>query len=498
MTVVVESAARGRAYALRLGSEPVGVLRFNLPVEPLQGWEPTEEFSFRGSGGRLGVSIRVFEDIDVVSLILTVEAEPGQSVDVPQIECELELPPTRTGWGSATGADGFFVISPAVGPGQVVAVSLRRGQLLDLGGDRVFLPEPQPQSLFDPDPADGPGRARFAVEPALSLAGGRRAQTVLRIATYPTFDEAVSALTRGPVAEANWGFGGPVAIDAPDQALVVPAGVTIESDGDPEGPTQASIVNGPPGHHFAQLRGARGSHLVRLSFAPRTTDLLRDVCRVALHTDPRRSDAATAYLVSRSLVMGVAPDPEAATDWCEREDWLAREDPFGIAATANLSALGRDRHLFSSAWGALATQPVQLGFGLLAMQMYLTGLGVMGEEPRGFRQLMAARASDDLTCLELGMIGSRSEEVMGPVLKGAINQLGAGHTHGHPLGVTASVAARLVGVLKLTPEGWELRAEAVDAAAQAESLLLCDVAEDSSDLAGLAWLLIGDLAYGGV
>ncbi len=480
---------------MRLGSDAVGVLRFSLPVEMLPGRAWDEEYSFRGRRGPLGASIRLFEDIDVVSLILTVEADSGVSVEVPQIECELELAAQRAGWGSASGADGFFVISPSVGDGPVVAVSLRRGQLLDLGGDQVFLPDPQPQSLFDPEPADGPGRARFAVEPVSVLDGGRRAQTVLRIATYPTFGDAVAALTRGPVAEANWGYGGPVAIDAPDQALVVPAGVMIEPESEPDGPTQASIVNGPPGHHFAQLRGARGSHLVRLSFAPRMNDLLGDLCRGIMETEPRQVDPAVAYLVSRAVLLGAAPDPVAATDWCEREDWLAREDLLGIAVAADLAALTMDRSLFLDVWGALVGQPVQLGFGLVGMRTFMTGLGVLGAEPPGFTQLLAARASDDLTCLELGMIGARSEEVMGPVLRGAINQLGAGQTHGRPLGVAASVAGRLVGVLKMTPESWSLRSDAVDAAAQAETLLMCDVAEDSSNVAGLAWLLLGDLAY---
>ncbi len=495
MTVVVESAEQGRVYSLRLGSDAVGVLRFSLPMEPDPGFSSDEEFSFLGRRGSLGASIRLFEDIDVVSLILTVEADSGSRVEVPQIECELDLAGRQTGWGSASGADGFIVISPPVGEGPVVAVSLRRGQLLDLGGDQVFLPDPQPQSLFDPEPAEGPGRARFAVEPVPVLDGGRRAQSVLRIASYPTFVDAVASLTRGPVAEANWGYGGPVAIDAPDQALVVPAGVMIEPETEPDGPTQASIVNGPPGHHFAQLRGARGSHLVRLSFAPRANDLLADLCQQVVSSEPRQVDTTRAYLVSRALVLGVASDPVVATDWCEREDWLAREDLLGIATAANLAALGNDRALFRDAWGALAGQPVQLGFGLVAMRMFMTGLGVLGAEPLGVKQLLAARAPDDLTCLELGMIGSRSEEVMGPVLSGAINQLGGGQTHGRPLGVTASVAGRLVGVLKMTPESWTLRSDAVDAAAQAETLLLCDVAEDSSNVAGLAWLLLGDLAY---
>lgn len=492
MTVMVESAEDGRAYVVRLGAEPFAVLRFEMPVDAdphLDG-----DYSFVGSRGGLKVSLRQFEDVDVVSLILTVEAAPGSVVDVPRIECQLELCKGHSGWGSVTGAGGFLVLSPEVGQGPVVAVGLRRGWLDDLSDARVFLPEPVPLSLFDEPDAARPGWARFAVEPVETLVAGRRAQTVLRVATYPTFQAAVADLTRGPVPEAAWGPGGPVVIDAPDLALVVPSGVEIEPDSEPGGPIEASVVNGQPGHHFAQLRGARGSHMLRLSFTPRARDLVTEACYQMLEVEPRQASSALGFLASQALVWGIAPDRDLAFDWCESTDWLVREDLLGIATTANLARLGEDRALFEDAWGSLAEHPVGLGFGLVALRTYLAGISVLGHDPKGLSHLLATRAPDDLSRLELGLIGARSEEAFEPILAGVINRLGAGQTHGHPLGETAVVAARLVGVLRLTPEGWALRAQAVDAAAQAEALLLCDTVTEPTDLLGLAWLQVGDLA----
>lgn len=494
MSVVVEQAECGRAFAVRLGVESVGVLRFGIPVESTTDWTVHGEFSYVGYTEGLGVTLRVFEDVDVVSLILTVEADPGTDVAVPQIDCELELAAGHSGWGSVTGASGFLVVSPAEGEGPVVTVGLRRGRLEDLRGERVFLADPEPESLFDVEVApQRPGFARFAVEPVDVLTGGRRAQTVLRIASYPTFDAAVSDLTQSPMADAAWGPGGPVVIDAPDQALVVPAGVVIEPDEEPEGPIEASVVNGPPGHHFAQLRGASGSHMMRLSFNPKVSELMGDACLNAVSTDVRQASSALGFLVSQSLQLGIAPDVEAALDWCESTDWLDRDDLFGVATTANLARLGRDSALFCAAWGALGEQPMTFGYGLVALHTYLAGISVLGKEPIGFTQLVASRAPDDLARLEMGMIGTRSEETFRPILHGAINRLGGGHTHGQPLGVTASEAGRLVGVLRLTPENWTLRSRAVDAAAHAETLLLCDAIAAPEEYEGLAWLKIGDL-----
>lgn len=467
--------AGGGEVLLMLGDVRVGALRVGVRGEGAASADPDEVLHVRQ--GPVGVRVRRFDDLDASSLILTVENTGDTPVAVPTVALTVTPDAAWSGWSWTSDTEGFVLLSS---PTDAVVLQLRRGHLRAVPGLPVFGGEP---TVLGEGP---PGAGVFHLFLPGNLAAGERRRTVLRAGRLPDAEAAASMLPAWlpPLVEP---VGTEVALETPDQGVVPGPGVDATLTG------HTLLLSGAAGHREVALHGVRGVQRLRVSWVPGLGSWLAEVAHVLRSRRPSAVSSATGAVVAEALARGAVLDRDAVVDWLEREDWLARGDALGVATAALAATHAGDEALLADAWAAVAELPVTAGFGFVAMKVWLGLLSVSGAAPDLAGTLLRRPPLEGLAALELSLLGGGDRGRDEPELLAAVRRLG-GTLPGQPLGLSASEAARLVGVLRLCPEGWPTRRAASGAAEKAASLLLADYADglhDSWD--GLAWLLMGQL-----
>lgn len=474
MTTLV--AAGPRELSLSIDGDPVALLRLGVPGELV----PTADSDelLRTRHGSLVVRVRLFEDVEWTSLIVSAENTGGEPVEVPPLGLAVEPVAGWSGWSWTSDVEGFIVLA---GPGPAVIAHLRQGFLRATQERPVFAGEPRPDA--DPLPV---GAGAFHLLLPGAIPGGERRQTVLRVGRSTDPDNAAWLLPAWlpSLVEPE---GTEIALVTPDQGVVPGPGVESALD------DQTLFLRGPGGHHEVALHTVRGIQRLRLSWVPRLEPWLADVAHALRSRRPSAVTSATGAVVAEALVRGAVLDEDAVVDWLEREDWLARGDALGVAAASVVGAHTGDERLLTDAWDAMARLPVTAGFGLVTVKVWLALLGTTGAAPDLATELLRRPAADGLARLELSLLGGGGPPRDAPAIGEVLRRLG-GRLPGQPFRLSASDAARLVGILRLCPEGWALRREASVTAEKAAGLLLADYADGlHPSWDGLAWLLVGQL-----
>ena len=196
--------------------------------------------------------------------------------------------------------------------------------------------------------------------------------------------------------------------------------------------------------------------------------------------------SATAALIACALARRSIHDPDAALDWLEREDWLARGDLFGMAAAGIVATETLDEALLAQACEALSASPAEPGRGIVATRLWLATLR-LGVPPLDLTAVLGDG-------MEAGLLGGVDEATWTPSVLGLANGFGGGRLPGQPVGLGEAEAGLRAALLRLVPEHWAVRARASEAAERASALLLADHADGLHPAYdGLAWLVLGEI-----
>ncbi len=474
----LEVAASGRLLNVLRDGAPVATLRLGIPGEPEPDADP--DVAAVARVGDVTVRVRLFHDTDAVSLITTLDHSGAADAEVPAVGLALEPEPGWSAWAWSADTDGLALLTRDDGSPGGVACTLRQG---------FWRAEPQ-RPVFAAEPADAvlsPGSGAFhLVAPGTTLAAGRRLTTVLRVAEVADAD-AAAGLLPGWLPDLVAPEGAEVLLRTPDVGVLPGPGVDAVTVAD------ALALTGPPGHREVALHGVRGVTRLRVTWAPHLAPWLAEYAHVMRSRRPSAVSTATGAVVAEALHRRTVLDPDAALDWLEREDWLARCDLLGVAAASALAVETADAALIDDAWRALRAAPTASGFGLVALRLWLATVTVTGAAADLAGELRRRPGPDAETELVLGLLGHGDAAQVRPRLAGIVRRLG-GTLPGQPLGLSAADAARLVGLLRLCPEGWDIAPLAAETAEKTTRLLLADYADGlHRNLDGLAWLLVGGL-----
>lgn len=462
----------------------VASLTFAVPGDRVAGWESDEEELLLAQAGSAQSRLRVVESGEAFSLHLTVDNLGPDPVELPYLGLGVSLADGWAGWAWTTDLAGLIAITSARDGRGGVLVRLRQGFLRGAREVPVFLPKAE----------DAAGRGAFHLSPPGALLGGHRRHAVtLDVTPLRALTDAAALLPPWlprPVERE----GTEITLSLPDQAVVPGPGVSSTL----VGTDLVLTLMGSAGHREVAIHG-RGVQRLRLTWHPMVADLLPPLVDRLTRRRPGRGTEGAGFVVVEAVVRSLAPDRERALDWLDQTDWLERGSLLGDVTAGVLAAVQGERRQLEAAWLSLARRPVTPGFGLAVMRLWLATLSSTGEPPSLAHELLARRAPDAASGLELALLSYRSADALAAPLGGLINTLG-GSLPGGPIGLSASDAALAVSLLKLCPENWGRSREASEAAGKAEGLLLGDLAsalaEDPDGLPsldGLAWLLLGEL-----
>lgn len=455
----------GRGLQVRHGGQGVADFVFGLPEG-----SRLDSDDVSVAVGEVGVLLRQRGSGDRWLSEIVLDNSAADEVKLPDVDMVVRVEQGWTGWSWTAGAEGFLVVAPESGDGEPLLVRLRQGFL------RACAPVPAFASHGD---ALGPGSAAFALTSG-SLRGFGRCVTTLEFGPIPDLDAAGAAIPSW-VPGLVVAPGDEVRFEAPDQALVVGPGVSVvECDG-------ASLVTALPGHRELAVHGPRGITRLLATFTPELDALAAEVAAGLVRLRPAALQTTAAAVVAAALSRRAIADPDAALDWLEGEDWLAREDQFGPLVATTIAAETRDRALGEAAMTAIVERRFGRGDGLIASWAWLGALR-LGIAPLDLSRVLA-RAATTAERWEAALIRQEPGEAYDAGVQTLIRQLG-GVLPGQPMGLDADEAGLSVALLRAVPEHARVRAAATATAEKAAAELAADYAdgaEHSQD--AMAWLI---------
>lgn len=476
----------GRRLLLAGPDGPVAALDFGVPGPVIPGFEPDADEILHTRTPDLDARVRVFNDLGAWSIFVSVDNLLDQPREQPPLGVAVTVFEGWAGWSWTSDTQGFIALAPGVGSGTALVLRLRQGFLRAAQSRPAFTDEVRQTRAAGPAPLP-PGCAAFHLAlPGSALGAHRRQQVVLQLDVVEGLD-AVGALLPGWLPRLVEPEGTEIQFVTPDRAVVPGQGVEEATVG------ASAVVLGHAGHREVALHDVRGVQRLRVTWVPELSNFLAELAAALTSRRPSAVSTASAVVVAEALARGVVVDEDPIVDWLEREDWLARGDLLGIAVAVFLAAHTGDAALAADARTALACREVEPGYGFVAMRLWLAELGLTGTTSAPAAELLGREAADDLARLELAVLTFPGPVALGPVMEGLANRLGA-TLPGEPVGMPASTAGRLVGLLRLCPERADQSARAFATAEKAAGLLLADYADGlHAEWDGLAWLLLGEL-----
>lgn len=472
-------AAGGRGLAVTGDGAPMAEFAFGLPAGERVSTLFDELDGLRHTEGAWEACLRHFPSDDGWSSVLSVDNRSPEEQPLPPLGVAVTLAPGVSGWAWTSDTDGFWVIAPASGP--CLLMVMRRGFLRAARRTPVFA-----ASVRRGDGLAAGVAAFHLADPEGALRGFGRHQTTLEFSVVAGLEDARGVLP-GWLPEPVRAVGDPFVLDLPDQAIVPGAGLQVFTE------NTTCYLSGTPGHHEVAVHGVRGVQRLQLSVTPDLEPFLADVTTALKSTRPSAVPSATAALIACALARRSIHDPDAALDWLEREDWLARDDVFGPAIAAVVANETLDDALLGAACEAVVALPAQRGRGLVATRCWLAALRAGYPPPALSRVLATVDAADPVARLEAVVLSNGDSAVGEPIACQLVRRLG-GSLPGAPMGLPEADAGLAVALLRLVPERWAVREAALAASEKASRLLLADHAaglHPSYD--GLAWMLLGEI-----
>lgn len=471
----------GRGLLVRRDSEPVAELVFGLPGDPVEGWEPDESEARLTRAESTTVRLRHVPDpagwTTVVSLDNTEDTERA----LPPLGMVVSVHDAWAGWSWTSDTEGFVLLAPRDAAGPVLLVRVRHGFLRAAAGPRAFTP-------FDRrGDALGDGVALFHLaHPTGSIRAFARHQTTLEFS-----EVADSAAVRGFLPA--WlpdlvvAPGDELRFDTPDLAIVPGEGVQLGTE------DTTSVLVGRPGHREVAVHGVQGVQRLSATFVPALEPFLADLTAALKSRRPSAVASATAAVIAAALSRRAVIDPEAALDWLEREDWLARGDVFAPAIAAVVATETHDTALLQAACDAVLAADPQPGLGIVATRCWLATLR-LGLPPLDLTAVFRSALADPSAAFEAALLRNADAELFGPRIFGVAHRFGDGAVPGVPVGLSEADAGLLVALLRLVPEDWPAKRVAAAASERGAALLLADHADGHHPAHdGLAWLLLGEI-----
>ncbi len=474
---------RGSGLSVRWGKRAVAEMVFELPGDPVPGWEPDDEGARLTRSGSVTARLRHVRHERGWTTTVSIDNAGEDEAELPTVGFSLIAAPGWAGWSWTDDLDGFVVVAPVGHDAPTLVGWLRQG----------FLSAAQERPVYGVGPlADGQVESRGA---AFHLApeGG----------TLRPFGRHASTLefgaVKGPDAVASrlpdWlpdlivRDGDDLRFETPDLAVVAGPDAQVVLD------DTAAFVIGAPGHREVSVHGVRGVHRLRATFAPAPQPFLADHVAAWKSRRPRTTSTATAAVVAAALARRGVWDAEATLDWLEHEDWLTREAPLGMAVAAIVAAETRDAALLQAACAAVLDAEPTPGLGIVGTRCWVGCLraGLPRLDLTVLFDRYARDGGDPLLGLEYAVVRGAEEGKWGRVVTGLVNRLGSG-LPGQPMGLSEADAGLAAAVLRLVPETWSTKPAAAAASEKTEALLLADYADGlHPEHEGLAWLLLGDV-----
>lgn len=408
----------------------------------------------------------------VVDNVSSVEAA------LPPLGMVARVEPGFVGWSWTAETDGFLVIAPETGDGSALLVRLKQGFLRAGVPVPTFVPAGRRPDALDPGMA-----AFFLANPSGALRAHGRHLTRLEFGAIPDLAAARTVIP-GWVPDLIARPGDDIRFETPDQALVPGQGARIAAE---SGEEVTSILTGSPGHRELAVHGPRGITRLRPTFTPDIDQLAAEVCAALLRRRPAGLPTDAGAVVAAALTRRAVPDPGAALDWLEREDWLVRADQFGPLVALSIAVETHDEALGLAALEAVQARRFGPGDGLIASWVWLAALR-LGIGPLDLSAVLG-RAVTAEERWEAALVRQETSAEVQAGVQALIRRLGGG-LPGQPIGLGAGDAGLGVALLRAVPEHAAQRVAAVDTADAAAALLSADYADGvqpSQD--GLAWLL---------
>lgn len=470
----------GRGLLLRRAGQSVAELVFGLPGEPVEGWESDESEARITAVEHGTVRLRHVPDPEGWTTVVSLDNTDSSEQALPPLGMVVTVHDAWTGWAWTSDTEGLVVLAPRDAPGPALLVRVRQGFLRTASGLRAFTP------LDRRGDALGDGVALFHLaNPAGSLRPFGRHQTTLEFEEVTDL-AAVRAVLPGWLPELVVAPGDDLRFETPDQAIVPGPGVRLTTE------DTTSVLAGEAGHQEVAVHGVRGVQRLTATFVPPLEPFLAGLVAALKSRRPSGVSSASGAVIAAALARRAVIDPEAALDWLEREDWLARGDLFGPAIAAVVAVESHDEALLEAACDAVLGAEPEVGLGMVATRCWLATLR-MGLPPLDLTRVFA-RATTPEAAFEAALLRNADADLFGPRVHGIAHRFGDGVLPGLPVGLSEADAGLLVALLRFVPEGWPAKAVAAAAAERGSALLLADHAGGQQPgHEGLAWLLLGEI-----
>jgi len=464
----------GRGLLVRHGGASVAEFSFGLPGDPVDGWEPDDTEARLTTADSFTARLRHLPDDGGWTTTVTLDNSADVERALPALGMAVTVAPGWCGWAWGSDTEGFVLVAPTDAVGPCLCVRVRQGFL------RVAADRPAFTATDRRGEGLGDGVAALHLaHPTGSLRAFGRHQTTLDLAEVPDADAAAAGLPDW-LPDLVVAPNDEVRLETPDLAVVPGPGVRLATE------DTACVLTGGPGHREVAVHGVRGVQRLRVTFTPALEPFLAELVTALKSRRPSAVPSATGALVAAALARRAVLDPEAALDWLEREDWLARGDLFGMAAAGIVATETLDEALLAQACEALSASPAEPGRGIVATRLWLATLR-LGVPPLDLTAVLGDG-------MEAGLLGGVDEATWTPSVLGLANGFGGGRLPGQPVGLGEAEAGLRAVLLRLVPEHWAVRARASEAAERASALLLADHADGLHPAYdGLAWLVLGEI-----
>lgn len=465
-------------------------LTFALPGETPTGFEPDDADLALTEGDGVQARLTRFAQGDVERFSVTLDNSTAEPVEPPYLGVGVTVGASYVGWVWSSDANGLVVVRPTRSLDAGFALTLAHGFFRAALGPVTFPAEAEPRVGVHLCP------------PGVPIGAHRRFESVLVLRPADAGEGAWAP--PGWLPQLIEPAGTAMVFGLPDAALVPGPGVSVQiADTDQH-------VTGAPGHREVSVQGAEQGGRLALTWSPEIRTLVAAAVTELVRRRPQQASDAAGAIVAEALWRGWTPDPDHAVDWLEQVDWLRRGTLLATYTAGQLALSQRERGASEAVWTRLAELPIEPGYGIALVKLWLAELG-WSERTEAAQRLLAGRPNDatgDLA-LEFALLGHpvpsfhRRVDPDLSVLDIGLLQLAArlgDDLPGRPLGLDAVTAARAITMLRMTPETSWVALPAAITAEKARRLLLADHAgvltgEDwTADLAGLAWLLVGETA----
>lgn len=481
------SMETGTSAGVRLldetGREVVSWLCPELGV-PQDSYVDADEWEKRWSWAGVQITIRCHVHTELTVRIV-VENNSRTMTKVPVLDSILTPGPDRYGWIWAADATGGWSVAPLSGEQPQLVATLTSGFLGSEDPRRRFVPQDQGALLpgFEVPVKQGLAQGRLQLTPTgLHLPAGHRYVSQW---TLSWCDVEVPFQTRNSgLGTCAVRRGETITLSDLDAAVVPGPGVdAVTTD-------EGVELRGLPGHREVWCHGRRGVTRLQLVWEPDADRVISARAEDLVRMNPRQAASHHGVIVARAMAQHSIAE-EAALDWLESQDWLARADRLGLVVAAMLATQTGDGALCEQVLAADDVLYGDFGDGLVALWVSTAALATGSDASALLLAVRNWQPTSTATAVELACIDRLAGIAEKSHMRAMIGRLGFGGC-GQPLGMTALWAIKAANVLALCPHTWPIKSSASHTSAVVRRQILADcsaLGAPADEL--LAWWIVG-------